>query len=105
MDDLLIYVRVEAIDGADGAVAQTTICARRSEDDGGLPFIGSMTFDEADLASLETDGFLQPMVVHQMAHVLGFGLRRAALDAVHVHDDLRRAPINGGRSAQPTHSV
>ena len=74
VDDLLIYVRVDAIDGAGKAVAQATICARRSEDYGGLPFIGSMTFDEADLAPLESNGFLRPMVVHQMAHVLGFGL-------------------------------
>ena len=74
VDDLLIFVRVAAIDGAGGAVAQSTICARRAVADGGLPFIGSMTFDAADLADLERHEFLQPMVMHQMAHVLGFGL-------------------------------
>ena len=74
VDDLLIYVRVAAVDGAGGAVAQSSICARRAVADGGLPFIGSMTFDVADLAELERHAFLQPMVMHQMAHVLGFGL-------------------------------
>ena len=74
VDDLLMYVRVAAIDGEGGAVAQSTICARRAVADGGLPFIGSMTFDAADLPKLERYAFLQPMVMHQMAHVMGFGL-------------------------------
>ena len=74
VDDLLVYVRVAAIDGEGGAVARSTVCLRRAVEDGGLPFIGSMTFDAADLAKLERYAFLQPMVMHQMAHVLGFGL-------------------------------
>ena len=49
-----LYVRVAAIDGPDGVAAQSTICARRAAADGGLPFIGSVTFDADDLATLET---------------------------------------------------
>jgi hypothetical protein len=32
-----------------------------------------MQFDSADLASLETRGFLESVVLHEMMHVLGFG--------------------------------
>ena len=34
---------------------------------------GSMRFDTADLASLETAGFLEDVILHEMAHVLGLG--------------------------------
>ncbi len=32
-----------------------------------------MQFDSADLAALETDGGLLPVILHEMAHVMGFG--------------------------------
>ena len=32
-----------------------------------------MTFDSADLASLESSGSLEDVILHEMAHVLGFG--------------------------------
>lgn len=34
---------------------------------------GSMSFDSADLADLESDGTLFDVIVHEMAHVIGFG--------------------------------
>lgn len=34
---------------------------------------GSMSFDSADIADLESDGTLFDVIVHEMAHVLGFG--------------------------------
>jgi len=34
---------------------------------------GDMTFDSADLASLETSGSLEDVILHEMAHVLGLG--------------------------------
>ena len=74
VDDLLIYVRVAAIDGADGVGAQSTICARRAAADGGLPFIGSVTFDADDIATLESRSYLQRLAMRQIAQVLGFGL-------------------------------
>ena len=97
VDDLLVYVRVAAIDGEGGAVAQSTICARRAVEDGGLPFIGSMTFDAADLAKLERHAFLQPMVMHQMAHVLGFGL----LWDEEPYDLLQDPSVDPGGTAVP----
>ena len=34
---------------------------------------GSMQFDTADLASLESGGWLEAVILHEMAHVLGLG--------------------------------
>lgn len=34
---------------------------------------GSMSFDSADLAGMESDGTLFDVIVHEMAHVIGFG--------------------------------
>jgi hypothetical protein len=38
-----------------------------------LPATGIMSFDSADLAQMESDGSLVSVVIHEMAHVLGFG--------------------------------
>ena len=73
VDDLLIYVRIESIDGRGGTVAQAGPCWVRGAD--GLPFVGSMIFDSADLARLQADGRLRSIVTHEAAHVLGFGVR------------------------------
>ena len=74
IDDLVIFVRVEEIGGAAGAVAQSTICARRAEADGGLPFIGAMSFSAAEMEALETHSYLERLAMRQIAVVLGFGL-------------------------------
>ena len=73
VDDLLIYVRLGAVEGS-GVVAESTICARRARADGGLPFIGSITFDATELAKLERHGYLERAAMRQIAYVLGFGL-------------------------------
>lgn len=38
-----------------------------------IPATGIMSFDSGDLAQMEADGSLGGVIVHQMAHVLGFG--------------------------------
>lgn len=38
-----------------------------------IPATGVMSFDSADLAQMEADGSLVSVIVHEMAHVLGFG--------------------------------
>jgi Leishmanolysin/Bacterial Ig-like domain (group 1) len=70
IDDLLIFARVEAIDGAGGVLGSAGWCARRA---GGLPIIGTMRFDSADLAQLEANGKLAAVILHEMGHVLGIG--------------------------------
>ena len=80
IDDLTIYVKLEDLGGPGGTLAQAGPCwVRRAPR--GLPFTGSMTFDTWDLDKLERDGDLEATIIHEMAHVLGFGLlwERAAL--------------------------
>lgn len=38
-----------------------------------LASTGSMDFDSADLANMESNGTLLPVILHEMAHVMGFG--------------------------------
>ena len=39
----------------------------------GLPAMGSMEFDKADLAEMEQDNTLESVILHEMGHVLGIG--------------------------------
>ncbi|MBW3569704.1 MAG: Ig-like domain-containing protein, partial [Gemmatimonadetes bacterium] len=69
-DDLLIFASVEPIDGPSGVLGQAGWCYRRT---GGLPIIGLMRFDVADMNNLETGGGLNSVILHEMGHVLGIG--------------------------------
>lgn len=71
LDDVLIFVTITTIDGPGGILGQAGPCYYHEV--GGLPAIGSMFFDDADLESLEQQGLLQYVVLHEMGHVLGFG--------------------------------
>lgn len=67
VNDMLIYASVEQIDGAGGILAAAGPCQLRSGSD--LPIVGTMRIDAAD-----ADGdHLEETIVHEMAHVLGFG--------------------------------
>ena len=70
IDDLLIHASVRAIDGVGGILGQAGADYLRS--DSGLPYHGSMAFDEADMAYMLQKGILQDVVLHEMGHVLGF---------------------------------
>lgn len=71
VDDLVIFAKVDSIDGAGGVLGQAGPCLVRSAN--GLAAVGMMEFDEADLASLEASGDLGNVIIHEMGHVLGFG--------------------------------
>ena len=73
VDDVTIYVKLEAIDGTGGTLAQAGPCLRRSAAFGGLPTLGVLVLDTADLAAM-TAVDLGGTIIHEMAHVLGFGL-------------------------------
>ena len=75
VDDLMIDAIVTPIDGVGGVLGSAGPCVVRS---GGLPIYGVMQFDSADLASLEADGLLSTVVLHEMGHVLGIGTRWSA---------------------------
>jgi hypothetical protein len=70
IDDLIIYAELVAIDGAGGVLGSAGPCLIR---DSGPTGVGHMRFDTADLASLETAGQLDEVILHEMGHVLGFG--------------------------------
>jgi hypothetical protein len=71
IDDLRIEASVVAIDGPGGVLGQAGPTAFRPV--GGLPYTGRMQFDTADVASMESGGQLQSVIMHEMGHVLGIG--------------------------------
>jgi hypothetical protein len=72
VDDLLIFVKLEPIDGVGNVLGSARPCLIvRSADSTSI--IGIMRFDTADLASLEANGQLDEVVTHEMGHVLGYG--------------------------------
>ena len=72
IDDLAINASVTAIDGVGGVLGRAGPTAFRSMSQGGLPYSGTMQFDTADIANLLTAGTLGDVVLHEMAHVMGF---------------------------------
>ena len=73
VDDLLIDASAIPIDGPKGVIghARTEIIRPGSW----LPASGVMEFDTADLASLESSGYLEVAIFHEMGHVIGLGQR------------------------------
>ena len=68
---LVIEAGIDAIDGAAGVLGQAGPTVLR--EDTGLPVRGIMQFDDADVARLEAEGSFADVILHEMAHVLGFG--------------------------------
>jgi len=71
VDDLVIDISTTAIDGDGGVLARAGPCIVNVVDR--LPRFGVMEFDVADLSDLVATGLLDEVIVHEMAHVLGFG--------------------------------
>jgi len=71
IDDLVILVTLENIDGAGGTLGSAGPCYVRGGS--GLPLLGRMRLDTSDLAALETGGRLEDVILHEMGHVLGIG--------------------------------
>ncbi|WP_227269581.1 leishmanolysin-related zinc metalloendopeptidase [Roseobacter weihaiensis] len=71
IDGILIEAAILPIDGAAGVLGQAgpTVLRAGSE----LPAKGIMQFDTADTERLEQDASFADVVLHEMAHVLGFG--------------------------------
>jgi Leishmanolysin len=70
IDDIMINVLLQTIDGPGGILGQAGACFVRLSD--GLPLYGVMFFDTDDLAFLEENSLLDEVIVHEMGHVLGF---------------------------------
>ena len=74
VDDLLIYADAREVDGPGAVLAGAGPCYIRL--DGSLPVVGVMYFDIEDLDALETQEegrHLDGTILHEMAHVIGFG--------------------------------
>ncbi|MDE2752487.1 MAG: hypothetical protein OXI83_07935, partial [Gemmatimonadota bacterium] len=71
VDDLLIYVQIREIDGPAGVFGGAGPCQIRA--DNSLPVVGVMFFDLGDMDGLESVGHLEGTILHEMAHVIGFG--------------------------------
>ncbi len=71
VDDLLVFVRLQEIDGATGILGQARVCARRSSDR--PPVVSRVELDAADIERLEAGGRLVDLILHELAHALGFG--------------------------------
>jgi Leishmanolysin len=70
IDDIMINVLLQPIDGPGNVLGAAGACLVRTED--GLPVYGLMFFDVDDLAFLEANNLLDEVIVHEMGHVLGF---------------------------------
>ncbi len=71
IDDILIFAAVTTIDGPGGILGSAGPCVIRGP--AGLPIIGTMHFDVADVTNLEAQGSLSSVILHEMGHVIGIG--------------------------------
>jgi leishmanolysin/Big-like domain-containing protein len=71
VDDVIIFVSLDAIDGPGKILGQAGPCFIRNTSK--FPILGLMHFDTADIATLESNGQFQSVILHEMGHVLGFG--------------------------------
>ena len=70
VDDILITAELGYIDGVGNVLGQAGPTAVRTQ--GSLPATATMKFDSADVADMGAVVF-QDVVIHEMAHSLGFG--------------------------------
>ncbi len=61
------------IDGGGGVLGQAGPTTGVSQGGFAVATSGIMQFDTADWADLETSGLLDEVIIHEMAHVIGFG--------------------------------
>lgn len=71
IDDVIIFVDLSEIDGPGGILGGAGICFLH--DVGLLPAIGRITFDGADVGTMESEGIFEGVALHEMGHVLGIG--------------------------------
>jgi hypothetical protein len=71
LDDVMIFVSVDSIDGPGQVLGSAGPCFIRNSD--GLTTYGRMRFDRDDLQDLLDAGRLEAVILHEMLHVIGIG--------------------------------
>ena len=66
----LVFISTGEIDGPNGSLALTRVCAVSGRDT--LPVISQIQLDQADIATMEQLGTLAGVITHEFGHVLGF---------------------------------
>jgi hypothetical protein len=89
IDDIIILVTLDSIDGPGTILGGATNCYVRIP--GFLPLLGLMHFDTADVADLEANGTFKTVILHEMGHVLGFGTLWGPTEL-----NLLVGPVSGG---------
>jgi hypothetical protein len=77
IDDVIIYLEFVPIDGPAGTVAQAGPCLTRQLAGGDVTafsLLGGIRFDTADLQLAGDTGTMDDVILHEMMHVLGFGI-------------------------------
>ena len=99
LDDIIIYVDLQPIDGQGNVIGSAGPCYIRSSS--GIPLLGGMKFDTDDLDYLNTRNLLDETIVHEMGHVLGFGTlwSYSAIDLLRDPSD----PADGGTPGADTY--
>ena len=74
IDDLLVVVEVDSIDGPGQVLGAAGPCLLRSRATaGGLTAVGVVTLDSVDVSRLAAEGRLVATMQHELGHVLGIG--------------------------------
>lgn len=71
VDDVLLVVLADTLDGPGGTIASASPCVVRQQS--GLPVLGVVRIDAADLAELRAAGLVESVLAHEIGHVLGVG--------------------------------
>ena len=99
VDDLLINIQLDDLDGPQHTLALGGYCIHRlHEGRPDLPVIAIMVFDSGDIGRLEADESLLDLAIHEMAHALGFGMDLWR-DRGYLHNPTISVP--GGAPADP----
>jgi hypothetical protein len=72
VDDLLVLVSLEFIDGVGGTLGSAGVCSLRQFSNG-LPIVANLKLDTGDLGILEGTTRLVDLIMHELGHALGFG--------------------------------
>ncbi len=94
IDDLVIFVAIQGVDGEGGVLASAAPCYVREENF--TPLAGVVSFDAADLEWMAEEDWLEDVAVHEIGHVLGIG-------TLWRHHDLLQNPSLPNNRGADTH--